>query len=32
MMKVSENAADYALTTTLYKQNIALFKTALDNG
>jgi flagellar basal-body rod protein FlgB len=32
MMKVSENAADYALTTTLYKENIALFKTALDNG
>jgi flagellar basal-body rod protein FlgB len=32
MMKVSENAADYALTTTLYKQNIALFKTVLGGG
>jgi len=32
MMKVSENQADYALTTTLYQQNIALIKTALDNG
>ncbi len=32
MMKVSENAADYALTTTLYKQNMALFKTVLGNG
>ena len=30
--KLLQNAADYALTTTLYKQNIALFKTALDNG
>ena len=32
MMKVSENAADYALTTTLYKQNLALFKTVLGAG
>lgn len=32
MMKVSENAADYALTTTLYKQNLALFKTVLGGG
>lgn len=32
MMKVSENAADYALTTTLYKQNLALFKIAIGSG
>lgn len=32
MMKVSENAADYALTTTLYKQNMALFKMVLGGG
>ncbi|HKT16574.1 MAG TPA: flagellar basal body protein [Stellaceae bacterium] len=32
MMKVSENAADYALTTTLYQQNIALLKTAIGSG
>lgn len=32
MMKVSENAADYSLTTTLYEKQIALLKTALDAG
>lgn len=32
MMKVSENTADYSLTTTLYKQNLALIKTALGSG
>jgi len=32
MMKVSSNAADYALTATLYKEHIAMLKTALDNG
>lgn len=29
MMKVSENAADYSLTTTLYKQNLAMIKMVL---
>jgi flagellar basal-body rod protein FlgB len=32
MMKVSENAADYSLTTTLYKQNLAMIKMALGGG
>jgi len=32
MMKVSENAADYSLTTSLYKKQISLIKTALGNG
>jgi flagellar basal-body rod protein FlgB len=32
MMKVSDNAADYALTTTLYKQNLALIKMALGGS
>lgn len=32
MMKVSENAADYALTTTIYKQHLALIKMALGGG
>jgi len=32
MMKVSENAADYALTTTLYKQNLAMIKMALGGA
>ncbi len=32
MMKVSENAADYSLTTTLYKQHLAMLKMALGSG
>jgi hypothetical protein len=32
MMKVSTNAADYALVTTLYKQNVGLIKAALGGG
>jgi flagellar basal-body rod protein FlgB len=32
MMKVSENAADYTLTTTLYKQHMAMIKTVLGSG
>jgi flagellar basal-body rod protein FlgB len=32
MMKVSENAADYTLTTTLYKKHIALIKMALGGS
>lgn len=32
MMKVSSNAANYALVTTLYKDNIAMFKTVLSGG
>jgi hypothetical protein len=31
-MKVSTNAADYSLITTLYKQNISMIKTALGSG
>ena len=32
MMKVSSNASEYALVTTLYKQNISMIKTALGGG
>lgn len=32
MMKVSTNAADYALVTTLYKQNVDMVKTALGGA
>jgi hypothetical protein len=32
MMKVSTNAADYALVTTLYKQNVDLLKSVLGGG
>ncbi|MBV8651237.1 MAG: flagellar basal body rod protein FlgB [Alphaproteobacteria bacterium] len=32
MLKVSNTATDYQLTTTLYKQHIALVKMALDKG
>jgi flagellar basal-body rod protein FlgB len=32
MMKVSTNAADYSVITTLYKQNISMIKTALGGG
>jgi flagellar basal-body rod protein FlgB len=32
MMKVSTNAADYSLITTLYKQNISMIKTVLGGG
>jgi flagellar basal-body rod protein FlgB len=32
VMKVSTNAADYSLITTLYKQNISMIKTALGGG
>ncbi|HEY1504093.1 MAG TPA: flagellar basal body protein [Stellaceae bacterium] len=32
MMKVSTNASEYALVTTLYKQNISMIKTALGGG
>jgi flagellar basal-body rod protein FlgB len=32
MMKVSTNAADYALVTTLYKQNVDLIKSVLGGG
>jgi flagellar basal-body rod protein FlgB len=32
MMKVSTNAADYALVTTLYKQNVDLVKSVLGGG
>lgn len=32
MMKVSTNAADYALTTTLYQKNISMIKMVLGGG
>lgn len=32
MMKVSTNAADYSLITTLYKQNISMIKNVLGGG
>jgi flagellar basal-body rod protein FlgB len=32
MMKVSQNAADYTLTTTLYKKHMSLIKMALGGG
>ncbi len=32
MMKVSTNASDYALVTSLYKQNIGLIKIVLGSG
>ena len=32
MMKVSTNAADYALATTLYKQNVDMVKSVLGGG
>lgn len=32
MMKVSDNEADYALTASLYKQNLALIKMTLGSG
>lgn len=32
MMKVSTNAADYALVTTLYKQNVDMVKSVLGGG
>lgn len=32
MMKVSTNAADYALVTTLYKQNVEMVKSVLGGG
>ena len=32
MMKVSTNASEYALVTTLYKQNITMIKTVLGGG
>ncbi|HZB90637.1 MAG TPA: flagellar basal body protein [Stellaceae bacterium] len=32
MMKISDTANDYALTTSLYRQQLGLLKTALDNG
>jgi len=32
MMKVSTNASEYALVTTLYKQNISMIKTVLGGG
>ena len=32
MMKVSENASDYALTTTLYKDHISMIKMVLGGG
>ena len=32
MMKVSTNASEYALVTTLYKQNIGMLKTVLGGG
>ena len=32
MMKVSTNASEYALVTSLYKQNIGLIKTVLGGG
>jgi flagellar basal-body rod protein FlgB len=32
MMKVSTNAADYSLITTLYKQNISMIKSVLGGG
>jgi flagellar basal-body rod protein FlgB len=32
MMKVSSTATDYQLTTTLYKQHIAMLKTVLGKG
>jgi flagellar basal-body rod protein FlgB len=32
MMKVSTNAAEYALVTTLYKDNVTMIKTALGGA
>jgi len=32
MMKVSQTATDYAFTASLYKKQVALFKTALGGG
>jgi flagellar basal-body rod protein FlgB len=32
MMKVSSNAAEYALVTTLYKDNVSMIKTALGGA
>ena len=32
MMKVSSNAAEYALVTTIYKDNVSMIKTALGSG
>ena len=32
MMKVSTNASEYALVTTLYRQNISMIKTVLGGG
>jgi flagellar basal-body rod protein FlgB len=32
MMKVSTNAADYSLITTLYKQNVSMIKSVLGGG
>jgi len=32
MMKVSENAADYSVVVTLYKQHLAMLKMALGGG
>ena len=32
MMKVSGTATDYELTTSLYKQHIAMLKTVLGKG
>ena len=32
MMKVSNNAAEYALVTTLYKDNVSMIKTALGGA
>lgn len=32
MMKVSSNAAEYALVTTLYKDNVSMIKTVLGGG
>jgi flagellar basal-body rod protein FlgB len=32
MMKISDNSSDYALTTSLYRQQLGLIKTALGHG
>jgi flagellar basal body rod protein FlgB len=32
MMKISETASDFALTTSLYRQQINLLKMALGSG
>ena len=32
MMKVSTNAADFSLISTLYKQNISMIKSVLGGG